>query len=119
MSSSLKLSPPAFVEPPNGLTYVATSEAHFTPPAFCVRAHRMPSTYPSAGQVFCRAFSLPVRQTPINLSACVLRKNQPGADGHDRRRDLFSDAEKKPHAREEQTEQGAFILFIEPDDDSA
>ena len=38
----------------------------------------------------CPAFSLPVRQTPTHLSACVLRKHQPGADGHDRRRDLFS-----------------------------
>ena len=35
-------------------------------------------------------FSLHVIQTPTHLSACVLRKNQPGADGHDRRRDLFS-----------------------------
>ncbi|MBE3065125.1 MAG: IS701 family transposase [Spirochaetes bacterium] len=31
-----------------------------------------------------------LRQTPTNLSACTLRKNQPGADGHDRGRDLFS-----------------------------
>jgi hypothetical protein len=33
---------------------------------------------------------LPVRQTPTNLSDCVPRKNQPGADGQDRHRDLFS-----------------------------
>jgi hypothetical protein len=33
---------------------------------------------------------LPVRQTLTHLSDCVPRKNQPGADGQDRRRDLFS-----------------------------
>jgi hypothetical protein len=33
---------------------------------------------------------LPVGQTPTNLSACVPQKNQPGSDGPDRRRDLFS-----------------------------
>ena len=31
-----------------------------------------------------------VRETPTNLSAGILQNNQPGADGHDRRRDLFS-----------------------------
>ena len=30
-----------------------------------------------------------IRQTPTNLSADVLRKNQPEADRHDRRRGLF------------------------------
>jgi DNA-binding CsgD family transcriptional regulator len=43
-----------------------------------------------AAQASFPAFSLPVRQTLANRSACVLRKNQPGADSHDRRRDLFS-----------------------------
>jgi hypothetical protein len=41
------------------------------------------------------AFSLLVRQTPTNLSACVLRKNQPGADRHDRRGNLFSNLTKQ------------------------
>jgi CheY-like chemotaxis protein len=36
------------------------------------------------------AFSLPVGQTPTNLSARVLQTNQPDADVHDRHRDLFS-----------------------------
>jgi hypothetical protein len=36
------------------------------------------------------AVSLPVRQIPTNLSARVLRKNQPATDVHDRHRDLFS-----------------------------
>jgi hypothetical protein len=36
------------------------------------------------------AFSLPVRQIPTNLSARVLRRNQPGADVHGRHADLFS-----------------------------
>jgi hypothetical protein len=39
--------------------------------------------------------SLPVRQTPTNLSARVLRKNQPEADVHDRRRDLFFNPMKR------------------------
>jgi CRP/FNR family cyclic AMP-dependent transcriptional regulator len=41
------------------------------------------------------AFSLPVRQTPTILSACVLRKNQTATDGHDRRRDLSSNLTKR------------------------
>lgn len=38
MSSSLRLSPPAFVEPPNGLTYVATSEPRRR---VAVKSHRV------------------------------------------------------------------------------
>jgi Ice-binding-like len=42
------------------------------------------------------AFSLPVRQTLTNLSAGGLRKDQPGADSHDRRLDLpFNFGESK------------------------
>jgi hypothetical protein len=36
------------------------------------------------------AFSLPVSQTPTKLSACGPRRNQPAADVHIQRRDLFS-----------------------------
>jgi hypothetical protein len=50
---------------------------------------------PSSLAISFPAFSLPVRQTPTNLSACVLRKNQPGADRPDRRLDLFSNPKLK------------------------
>jgi hypothetical protein len=48
-----------------------------------------------AYNLFSCLFSFPVRQTPTNLSACVLRKNQLGADGQHWRLDLFSNLKQK------------------------
>jgi CRP/FNR family cyclic AMP-dependent transcriptional regulator len=52
---------------------------------------------PSRSATSFPAFSLSVRQTPTNLLACVLRKNQPRTDGHERHRDLFSNLTKRSY----------------------